>query len=130
VSEPASIVDIPNSHMFERTVLRADRPVVVDFFADWCQPCHALAPIFEHLSRKLGEQVRFVRVDTEQVREVAQACGVRSLPTVALYWKGELRDVLVGMKSENQLEKRIRWLIDVSEGRGFLKRLFSRGNEG
>lgn len=120
---------IENAHAFKRKVLDSDVPVVVDFWADWCQPCKMMAPVFDKIAREHGTKARFVKLNTEKLPEVAQACGIRSLPTIALYWQGRPRDVLVGLKTEAQLQKRVRWLINVSEGRGFLSRLFGNRRE-
>ena len=119
-------VDIPNSHAFKRQVLEADLPVVVDFWAAWCQPCSSMAPGFERLAHKFADRVRFVKIDTDRHKQIAQQCGIRSLPTVVLYWDGKVKDVLVGFKTEAQLGKRVQWLLDVSEGKGFFSRLLSR----
>ena len=62
----------------------------------------------------------------EQARDVAQKMNVRSLPTVAVFWKGELRDVLIGAQTETMLEKKAKWIRDVADGKGFFKRMFSK----
>ncbi len=123
---PTSIVEVAGVAEFEAAVMAADVPVVVDFYADWCGPCAAIEPVFERLAERHGDAVRFVRVDTERVQEVAAAMHVRSLPTIALVWRGRVRDVLIGLRTESQIENRIQWLRDMAEGRGLLARLVRR----
>jgi thioredoxin len=120
------IVEIADIADFEASVLGAEVPVVVDFFADWCGPCAAIEPVFERLAERHGEAVRFVRVDTERAQDVAAAMHIRSLPTIALVWRGQIRDVLVGLRTEKQIESRIEWLRDMAEGRSLLARLVRR----
>lgn len=65
-----------------KELLGEGKPVVVDFHADWCRPCHALAPEIEALAGDLGEQTRFVKVDVDENPDLAQELGIMSIPTV------------------------------------------------
>lgn len=73
---------------FEPFLSRSDLPVVVDFWADWCAPCRAMAPVFERLAGDLKTQVRFAKVDTEQARSVAARFGIRAIPTMIAFRRG------------------------------------------
>lgn len=127
MSETGSpIIDIGDPGEYERLVMQADVPVVVDFFAGWCAPCAAVEPVIERLARKHAPAVRFARVDTDRVQEVAAAMHVRSVPTLALIWKGRVRDVMIGARSESHIDRRIQWLRDVAEGRRLFARIFRR----
>jgi putative thioredoxin len=88
---------------FEALVLERSRavPVVVDFWAAWCAPCRMVAPILERLAAEYAGVVEIVKVDTDAEPEVAARYGVRSLPTLALFSKGELADALVGAQPES-----------------------------
>lgn len=119
-------LEIKRLRDFDETVMGSDQPVVVDFYADWCGPCKAMAPMFERLADRYEGEVRFVKVDTERAPEIAQALGIRGLPTMALVAGGQIRDVIVGAKPEAYLEKRIQWLQDVAAGKGFIARLLGR----
>lgn len=81
---------------FDREVLAADRPVLVDFYADWCPPCRAMTPILERLAADLGERARIVKVDVDQAPELARRYNVRSIPTMIVFSGGQPVDVQVG----------------------------------
>ncbi len=72
---------------FEKEVVNSDIPVIVDFYADWCGPCKMLAPIFTELSEEYTGEVKFVKINVEEVQEVAMRLDVMSIPTI-LFFKG------------------------------------------
>jgi thioredoxin 1 len=110
---------------FELMVLAAERPVVVDFWAAWCGPCIAMAPVFVRLAEQHPD-VDFVKVDTDRAPDIARLAGIRSLPTFGLFWQGQVRDILIGGRTPAQLDKRIRWLTDIAAGKGLIARLLGR----
>ncbi len=89
---------------FEAEVLRADRPVVVDFWAPWCRPCKAVEPILEALAGESG-RVRFVRLNVEEHPGVASRYDVLSLPTAILFEGGEARQTVIGKRSRSQYKR-------------------------
>jgi thioredoxin 1 len=89
---------------FEAVVLRAERPVVVDFWAPWCGPCHAVTPILEKLSGEL-DSVGFVKLDIDANPVTASRYSVLSIPTVTVFSGGEARESLVGARPRSQYER-------------------------
>jgi thioredoxin 1 len=82
---------------FEREVLRAGLPVLVDLYADWCQPCKQLTPILEQISSELSGKLKIVRVDVEKSQMLARSFRVQSIPMLVLIAQGRPVDQLVGL---------------------------------
>ena len=105
-----AIVEIKNAADFESLVMGASKdpppkggPVVVDFYADWCQPCKALTPKLEKLISAKGGSVRLAKLNVDNLPELAQALQVKSLPTVMLVHEGKLVDSFTGSVPDDQL---------------------------
>ena len=82
---------------FEAAVQTPGRPVLVDFWAPWCGPCKAIAPILEELANELGAQVQICKVDVVHNTELAQKYNIRAIPTLLLFKDGQLKDQVVGL---------------------------------
>lgn len=85
---------------FERSVLKAGVPVLVDFYADWCAPCRMLAPILDRLAAARQGHILVVKVDTDASPQVATRYGIRSIPTVILFRDGAEAERSVGIEPE------------------------------
>jgi thioredoxin 1 len=79
------------------------KPVFLDFWADWCGPCKMLAPTFDRLAEKYGEQITFAKVNVDELPDIANKYGVRSIPTLILLQGGNVVEKLVGLRSEQEL---------------------------
>ena len=89
---------------FERDVLSADKPVVVDFWAPWCGPCKAVAPALEQLAGET-ENVEFVKLDIDENPRTADRYSVLSIPTVILFAGGEPKETLLGARPAGHFRK-------------------------
>ena len=90
---------------FEEDVLKSDKPVLVDFWAEWCGPCKQLAPILDSVAANGGDDVKVVKVNIDDNPETPTKYGVRGIPTLMVFKNGELADTKVGALPESQLEE-------------------------
>lgn len=88
---------------FENTVLKADGPVMVDFWAEWCGPCKALSPIVDEVAGELDGKVKVVKVNIDDNPESPTKYGVRGIPTLIVFKDGNVVDTKVGGMSKAQL---------------------------
>ena len=90
---------------FEAEVLKADKPVIVDFWAEWCGPCKMIAPILEELSNEYGEKLKIVKVDVDTNNQTAMEFSIRSIPTLMLMKNGKVEAQHIGAASKAQLQE-------------------------
>ena len=90
---------------FDADVLGAGRPVVVDFWAPWCGPCHALEPVLERLESQAGDRVVFAKLNVDQNPLSAARYEVLALPTAILFANGEAQETVVGARSPSHYER-------------------------
>ena len=93
---------------FDKEVLNADGPVVVDFWAEWCGPCKMIAPALEEISEEMGEQVKIAKLNIDENQNMAMKYGVRSIPTLILFKDGEPVSTQIGAAPKNKLADWIR----------------------
>ncbi|MCW7544735.1 thioredoxin [Aurantimonas litoralis] len=87
---------------FQTDVLGSDKPVVVDFWAEWCGPCKMIAPSLEEISSEM-DNVRIAKVNIDENPDIAAQYGVRSIPTLMIFKNGEHADTMVGAQSKSKL---------------------------
>ncbi len=101
MAKPAEVSDAD----FEREVLKADQPVLVDFWAPWCGPCRMVAPIVEELADEYQGQVKFVKLNTDDNVETAAKYGIRSIPTLLVFKGGQNVDQIIGFRPKGDLKR-------------------------
>jgi thioredoxin len=90
---------------FEEEVLASEKPVVVDFWADWCAPCHFVAPVLDEIVRERGDELRLAKVNVDEEPELAQRYGIMNLPTIVLFKRGEPTAAAIGAQPKSALER-------------------------
>jgi thioredoxin 1 len=99
---------------FEREVLGADVPVVLDFWAEWCPPCRALAPTFEELAKQYAGRVRFLKLDVDANSAVSQRYGIKGIPTLVFFDGGREVERVVGASGKETLARIIDKYVKVA----------------
>lgn len=90
---------------FEEIVLKSDKPVVVDFWAEWCGPCKVLGPVLEEVSKEIGDKVEIVKLNVDDSRELTAKYGIRGIPTMIMFKNGQLVSTLVGSQPKAEVLK-------------------------
>jgi thioredoxin 1 len=90
---------------FDQEVLKSDQPVIVDFWAEWCGPCHAVAPVLEKIADERQGELRLVKVNIDEEQGLAQRYGIVSIPTMVLFKDGEPAAAAIGAQPKGALER-------------------------
>ena len=90
---------------FESEVIQSEKPVIVDFWAEWCGPCHAIEPVLNKIVEERGEELRLVKVNIDEEQELASRYGVMSIPTVILFRDGEPSSAVIGAQPKGAIER-------------------------
>jgi thioredoxin 1 len=104
VSENIITVD---QNSFQKNVLDSQKPVLVDFWAPWCGPCRAVAPIVEELAKEYSDKAGFAKVNVDESPILASQYGVMSIPTVIIFKGGKPAEQVIGYKPKNEFKKLI-----------------------
>lgn len=94
-------MEIIKGDTFEEKVIKSDKPVIVDFFATWCGPCKALAPVLEDLSKTMGDKIHIYKLDIDEPEnmKLIQVYGIQAVPTMLFVKDGRVVNKMVGMES-------------------------------
>jgi thioredoxin 1 len=97
-------IDITES-TFQSEVIESEKDVIVDFWAEWCGPCHAVAPVLDRIVAERDEELRLVKVNVDEEQELARRFGIVSIPTIILFRGGEPAAAALGAQPKQMLEK-------------------------
>ncbi len=92
-----------NSENFEKEVLKSEKPVLVDFYADWCGPCNAMAPVIEELATELDGKAKVGKINVDENSDIAVEYNVMSIPTLIIFQNGKEEKRLVGLRDKEEL---------------------------
>jgi thioredoxin 1 len=109
-----TITDVTDS-TFESEVLKSELPVLVDFWAPWCGPCLMMGPVIEAVAAKMSGQMKFCKLNTDSSLQTAQTYEIMAIPTLLVFRGGANVDRMIGLQSQDQLEKRLQGLVQVPE---------------
>ncbi len=100
-----NIVELTSGN-FSAEVLESPRPILVDFWAEWCGPCKMIAPVLDELAAEYEGRVRIGKVNIDEEQNLAAQYGIQSIPTLLLFDKGQVNEQIVGLRSKRDLKSR------------------------
>ena len=92
---------------FEQEVLKSDTPVLVDFWAEWCVPCHMVSPVVEDIARQYGDRMKAVKLNVDDNPQIARQYGVMSIPTLIVFRDGQEKARVVGARNKEAILREI-----------------------
>ena len=96
-----------NSSNFEDEVLKADKKVLVDFYADWCGPCKMMSPVVDEIANSYSDKVKVCKINVDEAPDIAVNYGIMSIPTLIFFENGNVVDTIVGLTSKSELIARL-----------------------
>lgn len=106
----AEITDVTDS-TFDREVLKSTTPVLVDFWAEWCAPCRAIAPVIKEIANEKAGKLKVVKINIDESPQTPGTYGIRSIPTVLVFKNGQVVSQLTGARPKADFEEMVNGLI-------------------
>jgi thioredoxin 1 len=107
----SNVIELQGEENFNTNVLNSDKPVLVDFWAEWCGPCKQLSPTVEEIAVENQDKLKVCKMDVDSNREIAAKYGIRSIPSLIIFKNGEPAGVEIGALSKQQLEEFISTVV-------------------
>ncbi|HLE11566.1 MAG: thioredoxin [Bdellovibrionales bacterium RIFOXYD12_FULL_39_22] len=95
---------------FDEKVLKSKKPVLVDFWAEWCGPCRQLGPVLEEISKEIQDKAEIVKLNVDENPEIAQKFQIRGIPTMMFFKDGKLQKTIVGVQPKSEIIKSLKEL--------------------
>ena len=96
-----------NNANFKQEVLESDLPVLVDFWAAWCSPCHMVAPVVKSIAKKYKGKLKVCKVNVDKAQKTSSEYGIMSIPTLAIFKSGKVVDKIIGVIPESELASKV-----------------------
>ncbi len=106
----AEVADVSDQN-FEAEVIRSQQPIVVDFWAEWCAPCKAIAPVLSQLANDYGDRVKIVKLNIDENPQTPAKYGIRAIPTVLAFSGGQVVGQLQGARPKSAFEEMVKKLL-------------------
>ncbi len=97
-----------NDENFKQEVLESDIPTLVDFWAEWCMPCHMVAPVVEEIAKEYQGKLKVCKLNVDEARNTASNYGIMSIPTLAIFKNGKVDEKIIGALPKAELERAIK----------------------
>ena len=101
-----NLVEVTDSN-FQNEVLKSDKPVLLDFWAEWCGPCKMIAPVVEELAKEYDGKLKVGKVDVDSNQQTSMQYGIRSIPTLLIFKGGKVVDQLIGAVPKKMLAEKV-----------------------
>ena len=94
-----------------KDIIQSEKPVLIDFYADWCGPCNAMAPVIKQLKAEMGDAVKVIKIDIDKNNELASKLNIKGVPTFTIYQKGQLKWRQSGAIPAHMIKEQLHALI-------------------
>ena len=106
----SSVIKLDESN-FDRELTQDDKPVIVDFWADWCGPCKMIAPLLDEIAREKADSLKVAKVNVDENQSLSLKYNIRAIPALLFFKNGQLRDQVTGVTSKKDLLNRVDALV-------------------